>query len=121
MSGCPSVHEHPELKQSFDPSNKNHNSEVTKLKRFLKADPGHSVGECLKGDLVPLKSFPRGHKDIRILFILCKDCEKKVIKPNCDFCGSSNHNMNDAVLFYVADHDKAYDKGKKIVQEYIGG
>lgn len=120
MSGCPSVHEHHEFKESFDSSSKTQNSEVAKIKRFLKADPGHSIGECLKGDLSPLKSFPRGHKDCRILFILCKDCKKEVITPNCDFCGSQNHHMDDVVLLYIADHDKAYEKGKRVVGEYLG-
>ena len=88
MSGCPSVHEHPEFEKSFDPSQRNQDYEVTKLKRFLKADPGHFVGEELKGDAVPFKSFPRGHKDVRVLFILCKDCNKEAITPQCKFCGS---------------------------------
>ena len=119
MSGCPSVHEHPEFQKSFDPSEKNQNYEVTKLKRFLRADPGHSVGEDLKGDLVPFKSFPRGHKDTRVLFILCKDCKKEALSPKCDFCGSQGHHMDDGVLFYVADHDKAYKKGKQIIDGYL--
>jgi hypothetical protein len=119
MSGCQSVHEHPEFKESFDSSSKTHNIEVTKLKRFLKADPGYSIGEYLKGDLVPFKSFPRGHKDVRVLFILCKDCKKEAIKPNCNFCGSQFHHMDDAVLFYVADHDKAYKKGKQVIEKYL--
>ena len=118
MSGCPSVHEHPEFKKSSDPNDKNQQAEIGKLKRFLKADPGHSVGEQLKHELSPFKSFPRGHKDIRILFILCKDCKKEVIKPKCDFCDSSQHLMDDAVLFYSADHEKSYKKGKEIIREY---
>ena len=119
MNGCLSVHEHPEFQKSYDSNDKNQNSEVTKLKRFLKADSGHTWGEYLKGDMVPFKSFPRGQKDLRILFILCKDCKKEALNPKCAFCGSQDHHMDDGVLFYVADHDKAYKKGKQIVDGYL--
>jgi hypothetical protein len=119
MIGCQSIHEHSEFTASFIPSNKRQSYEVNKLKRFLKSAAGHGVGECLKQDLEPLKSFPRGHLDLRIFFILCKDCKQKRILPKCCFCGLSGWHINDAVLFYVAEHDKSYKTGKEIIKKYL--
>ena len=48
MDGCPSVHEHPEFQSSYDPKDKVQNREIQKLKRFLKSDAGHSIGEPLR-------------------------------------------------------------------------
>lgn len=119
MGGCPSVHEHPEFISSYDQKDKTQERETQKLKRFLKSDSGHSVGEQLKYELSPFKSFPRGQTSFRCIFILCKDCQKKVISPNCTFCGSNQHSMNDAVLFYAdPTQDEAYRIAKKFAERY---
>ena len=119
MDGCPAVHERPEFQSSYDPKNKIQANEVQKLKRFLKSDGGHSVGEQLKYELSPFKSFPQKHKSVRCIFILCKDCQKKVIAPNCSFCGTETHSMDDAALLYINSvHDEAYRVAKKIVGKY---
>ena len=118
MDGCPSVHEHSEFQSSYDPKDKVQNKEVRKLKRFLKSDVGHSIGEQLRYELSPFKSFPRRHKSIRCIFILCKDCQKKIIQPNCNFCGTETHSMNDAVLLCISPvHDEAYKQAKKIISK----
>lgn len=82
MGGCPSVHEHPEFQSSYNPNDQAQVKEIQKLKRFLKSDAGHSIGEQLKYELFPFKSFPEKHKSIRCIFILCKDCQKKIIQPH---------------------------------------
>ena len=117
MSECKEIHHHPEFNNSFNPKNKAQVYEVDKLKRYLKTNVA-TTGEQLKGDSVPLKSFPRGHKDIRCLFILCRDCKKEALEPKCSFCESDEHSMDDAVLFYIGAHDEAYKEGKKKFQEY---
>ena len=119
MGGCPSVHEHPEFQSSHDPKDKVQNQEVQKLKRFLKSDVGHSIGEQLRYDLSPLKSFPRKHKSIRCIFILCRDCQKKIVRPNCSFCGTETHSMHDAVLLGISPiHDQAYGQAKRLVSKF---
>ena len=119
MGGCPSVHEHPEFQSSFDPKDKVQSYEVEKLKNFLKSPSGHVIGEPLKGDLSPFKSFPRKHKSIRTVFILCRDCKKEALNPRCSFCGSEQHSMDDAVLFHVGSaHDQAYKEAKKAREDY---
>ena len=119
MNNCPTVHEHPEFKKSFQVKNKNQNKEVEKLKDRLLSHCHTQPGEYLKYDFVPFKSFPRGHNPIRCLFILCRDCKKQAINPVCDFCGAEKHSMDDAVLFYISEHDKAYKKeGLRIIKEY---
>lgn len=117
MSGCPSIHDHPEFTASFDINNKRQDYEVKKVKKFLKANP-LSTGETLKYELSPFKSFPRGHQNTRVVFILCRDCKKEVLKPKCTFCESSEHNMNDAVLFYISSHDRAYSQGQETIIKY---
>jgi len=77
MSKCPAVHEHPEFKNSFNPSHERQNKEVEKIKRFLVSDVGHQIGESLKYEFSPFKSFPRGHTNIRILFIYAKNVKEK--------------------------------------------
>ena len=119
MDGCPSVHEHPGFQSSCDSEDKVQNQEVQKLKRFLKSDAGHSIGEPLRYELSPFKSFPRKHKSVRCIFILCKDCQKKIIRPNCDFCGTQTHSMDDAVLLCISPaHDEAYRQAKKTVAKF---
>ena len=119
MDGCLSVHEHPEFQSSYDPKGKVQNREIQKLKRFLKSDAGHSIGEPLRHELSPFKSFPRKHKSTRCIFILCKNCQKKIIQPNCGFCGSEAHSMNDAVLLCISPaHNEAYQQAKKIVSKF---
>ena len=119
MDGCPSVHEHPEFQSSHDPKDKAQNQEVQKLRRFLKSSAGHSIGEQLRHELSPFKSFPRKHKSTRCIFILCKDCQKKIIRPNCSFCGTETHSINDAVLLCISStHDEAYQQAKKIVRKF---
>ena len=119
MSGCPTVHEHPEFKKSYDPQDKHQENEVKKLKRFLKSDSFASIGEDLKYELAPLKSFPRGHKNVRCLFILCQDCKKEALKPKCSFCETDIHTMNDAVLFHINSHESSYKKeGAKVYEKY---
>ena len=119
MNSCPEVHSHSEFLESFDSVNKRQANEIKKLKRFLKSDNGHFQGEILKGDLSKIKSFPRGRNPLKTLFVICKDCKKELINPNCSFCGYSNHSMNDAVLFFIGGHDEAYKKGKKVMQKYL--
>ena len=119
MSGCPTVHEHPEFKKSYALQDKHQENEVKKLKRFLKSDSFASIGEDLKYELAPLKSFPRGHKNVRCLFILCQDCKGLALKPKCDFCETEVHTMKDAVLFHIDSHDSAYKKeGAKVSEKY---
>lgn len=119
MSGCPTVHEHPEFKKSFNPQDKFQENEVKKLTRFLKSDSFASIGEDLKYELAPLKSFPRGHKNVRCLFILCQDCKGQALKPKCDFCETEIHTMNDAVLFHINSHEGSYKKeGTKAFEKY---
>ena len=72
MSGCSSVHEHSEFQSSYDPKDKVQNQEVQKLKRFLKSNVGHSIGEQLRYELSSFKSFPRKHKSTRCIFILLR-------------------------------------------------
>ena len=57
MSGCPTVHEHSEFKKSYALQDKHQENEIKKLKRFLKSDSFAAIGEDLKYDLAPLKSF----------------------------------------------------------------
>ncbi len=118
MSGCPTVHEHPEFQKSFNPQDKNQVKEVIKLKRFLKSNSADFIGEDLKYEMTPLKSFPRGHKNVRCLFILCRDCKKEALDPKCSFCESSGHSMQDAVLFHINSHDSSYKEGEKAFQKY---
>jgi hypothetical protein len=113
MSSCPNVHEHPEFKASYDTTNKNQVREVAKWTRMLKSPSGHFVGEYLKHDLAGFKSAPKGRNAIKTLFILCKDCKKEIIRPNCSFCGSNEHSINDAVLLYIGEHDETYKEGKR--------
>ncbi|MFH1504884.1 MAG: hypothetical protein ABIH08_05835 [Candidatus Omnitrophota bacterium] len=96
----PIFHGHPEFKRVYNPNKKEYVSEVIKLRRFLKSDSGHAVGESLKYEFTPFKSFPRGRKSTRCLFILCQDCKGEKLKKVCSFCDSSTHTMNDAVLFF---------------------
>jgi len=120
MAKCPAIHEHQEFSKSYNSRNKKEVYETTKLKRFLKSEDGDRVGEYLKGDLAPFKSFPRGNTETRCLFILCKDCNKKLLSTKCEFCNTAIHTMNDAVLFYItSEHDETYKKGKKIVVSYL--
>jgi len=115
---CPSVYIHPEFEKSYNVSDKKQKKEYEKLVRYLKSDTGDCIGEQLKHELSPFKSFPRGHVNLRCLFVLCKDCKKEVIdKKKCGFCNNKDHTMNDAVLIFMASHDKAYKKGKKIIEE----
>jgi hypothetical protein len=120
MTKCPTIHEHQEFSKSYNPQETKQNYEVSKLKRYLKSENGDNIGECLKYDLPPFKSFPRGNTPTRCLFILCKDCNGQILSPKCTFCNSSGHTMNDAVLFYVtSDHKDAYKIGKKIILSYL--
>ena len=116
---CPSVHNHAEFEKSYNPTKKIQKYQYEKLKRFLKSDTGHTVGEDLKHELSPFKSFPRGHVDIRCLFILCKHCKGKILDKNkCSFCDKIEHTMDDAVLFYMSSHDRAYANGKRIIKKF---
>lgn len=118
MSGCPTVHEHPEFQNSYNSKDKTQEKEVIKLKRFLRSTSADFIGENLKHDLAPLKSFPRGHKNVRCLFILCKDCKKEALSPKCSFCESDIHTMGDAVLFHINSHDASYRESKKVFKKY---
>ena len=114
MPNCPKVHEHPE----FYIPHKKYEKLINKLKRFLKSDSGHAIGEYKRYDLSPFKGFPKGNVNERCLFILCKDCKKEVILPNCKFCGSEEHSMNDAVLITAGNHEHVYGKeGERIIKK----
>ncbi|MFA5272303.1 MAG: hypothetical protein WC412_08240 [Candidatus Omnitrophota bacterium] len=120
MANCLTVHEHPEFLKSYNPQDKKQEYEVTKLKRYLRSENGDSVGEYLKYDFPPFKSFPRGETPIRCLFVLCKDCNGEAVSPACDACASVDHTMNDVVLFYVtSNHKDAYKIGKKVILSYL--
>jgi len=121
MDNGMTVHEHEEFQKSYNPKKyKKQKDQVEKIKKFLKSDCGMAWAERLKGDASPFRSFPRGHHPIRCLFMLCQECQKQAIIPNCEFCGSDEHTMQDAVLFYIAEHDKAYKKeGKRIIKQYL--
>ncbi len=80
MSKCPTVHEHPEFKNSFDSSCERQNKQVEKLKRFLTSDVGHQIGESLKYELSPFKSFPRGHIDVKDTIYSMQRVQKRSIK-----------------------------------------
>ena len=88
MRKCPTVHEHPEFVTSYDSQNVQQQKIVQKLKRYLTSDNGHFIGEQLKYEFAPFKSFPRKRNPIRCLFILCKDCKQEMIDPKCGFCQS---------------------------------
>ena len=119
MSRCPLVHEHPEFTKSYQPQKKQQKYQVEKLKKFLKSNGGDAVGERLKYELIPFKSFPRKNVDIRCLFVLCKDCQGKLLKNKCSFCGQAGHTMSDAVLFFIGGHKTAYGtEGRKIIRKY---
>lgn len=120
MANCPTVHEHSEFLQSYNPQDRKQQYEVSKLKRYLRSESGDSVGEYLKHDFPPFKSFPRGETPTRCLFILCKDCNGEAVSPRCDACSSCGHTMHDAVLFYVtSDHKEAYKIGKEVILRYL--
>lgn len=118
MSSCQTIFEHPSY---IPPKKQEYIKLVDNLKRLLKSDAGHSFGEYKQGDLSPFKGYPRGNVDRRCLFLLCKDCKKEVIKPNCPFCEKAEHSMNDAVLFIVGNHKEVYgSKGKKLIKTCRG-
>lgn len=120
MPACPKVHEHPVFQ--IPSKNQKYEKLVNKLKRFLKSDSGHSIGEYKGYNLSSFKGFPRGNIDERCVFILCKDCGKKVIFQNCSFCGTNEHSMDDAVLIMVGDHKDVYGKtGERIIEQLKGG
>jgi hypothetical protein len=115
---CPSVHYHSKIEELYDSLDNKEKKQLEKLKRYLESDTGHTVGEKLKHELNPFKSFSRGHINIRCLFVICKDCNGEVLdRRKCKFCNNSEHSMNDAVLFFISSHDKAYKKGKKIIKD----
>lgn len=120
MPKCPTVHELPEFKNSYDPKKREHQNEYNKILSYLKSECGHSFGEQLKYGLVPFKSFPGGHKSTRVLFLLCKDCNKEIFdEEKCPFCNEENHSMNDAVLVMIGDHPTTYEKeGVKVIDNY---
>ena len=118
MSHCPTIHEHPEFQKYYKPNDKQQEYQYNKTKRFLHSSTGHQVGEYLKHDLVPFKSFPRKGVDVRCLFVLCKNCKGEALK-NCNFCSQKGHTIDDAVLFFIGNHEKAYETtGRKIIEEY---
>ncbi len=122
MAFCPAVHYHSEFEKSYNPNNKKQKYEVDKLCRYLKSNCGDAAGEQLKYEFTPFKSFPRGKTDLRCLFILCKDCKAEILKKKCKFCRKSDHTMNDAVLFFIGDHNKAYQTiGKRLILQYKKG
>ena len=108
MPSCPTIHEHPSFK--IPTKNSKYPKLIKKLKRFLKSDSGHAIGEYKRYELSPFKGFPKGSVDERCLFLLCKDCKKEVMNPLCKFCGSNKHSMNDAVLVVVGNHKEVYGK-----------
>lgn len=122
MNKCPEVYEHKEFKSSYDPSNKRQEKEITKIKRLLKAESGHFQGEQLKHDLSSIKSFPRGSGSLKTLFVICKDCNKELIQPNCKFCKESSHSMNDGVLFFIEGMIRPIKNGASlyVVQKLLG-
>jgi len=71
------------------------------------------MGDKKSYNLSPMYGFPTGHKNIRLLYVLCRDCKKEFFDPKCSFCEGQNHSMDDAVLFYISSHDKAYREGEK--------
>ena len=120
MSQCPTIHEHPEFITSYDPTNSKQEYIIKKLRRFLTSESGHAVGEQLKHEFAPFKSYPRGQNPIRCLFILCKDCKQEALDPKCAFCQSDMHSKDDAVLFYIAKHEKSYKKeGRRLALSYL--
>ena len=120
MTSCPNIYEHPEFLQYCDASQKRQQNEVKKLKKFLQNVNARAVGEELKHELSPFRSFPRGDNPIRCLFILCRDCNKELIKPICRFCNNDEHSMADAVLFFIGKHEDAYRKdGRKLILKYL--
>ena len=58
MPSCPTVHEHPSFK--IPTKNSKYPKLIRKLKRFLKSDSGHAIGEYKRYELSPLKGFQRG-------------------------------------------------------------
>ncbi|MHC4123805.1 MAG: hypothetical protein ACYSSI_09555 [Planctomycetota bacterium] len=120
MSACPTVYEHPEFISSYNPINQRHQNIVKKLKDFLMSSSGDFIGEQLKHELSPFKSFPRGRNPMRCSFILCKNCNQVALDPKCGFCQTDMHSINDAVLFYIGEHDKVYKKeGRKLMIRYL--
>ncbi len=109
MASIRKIHYLNYFKKSYKQKNKEFVQQVQKLKDLLGTPIGDSFGEQLKKELKPLRSYPRGRRNLRILYLLCSDCKKKALKKQCSFCETDIHSMNDAVFFYVGRHDKAYD------------
>ena len=119
MSGCPTVHEHPEFKKSYDPSDSDQVKLINKIKRFLASPSYLSFGEYLKHALAGFKSHPHGRTNRKCVFILCRDCKAEILKKRCSFCRQEGHTMNDAVLFYsISEHDADYGKANKLATLY---
>jgi len=85
MSGCPTVHEHPEFQKSYNPQDKQQEYEIKKLKRYLESDSFDFAGEDLKYDLAPLKSFPRGSKNLRCFFYSLQGLQERSFKTKMQF------------------------------------
>jgi len=114
MNKCPTVHKHPIFSSSFDPANTRQAYEVNKIEKYLK--DGQKIGDYKSADLRPLVGFPREEaaKGLRIFYVLCADCDKKLFVTPCPFCGTAEHTMDDAVFFDMdSDHKKAYKNVKK--------
>ena len=114
MNKCPKIHQHPFFKSSYLPENPRHKYETEKVEKYLKA--GQKIGDYKSEDLVPLIGFPRqeGGSGLRLFYVLCRDCGKQLFTTPCtSICGTSEHTMDDAVLFEIdSDHKKAYRKVK---------
>lgn len=114
MPSCPNVHEHDVFQ--IPSREKQYDKLITKLKRFLRSDAGHTIGERKKGNLSSFRGFPRGHLNERCIFIYCRDCKKEIIVPNCTVCESSEHSMDDAVLIMIGNHKEVYgETGERII------
>jgi len=119
VSGCPTIHEHPEFKKSFNSSDPDQVKLIEKIKKFLYSSSYMSFGEYLKYKLSGFKSHPKGRSQRKCVFILCRDCKAEVLKKRCDFCQTTGHTMNDAVLFYsISDHDADYKRANEAAFYY---
>lgn len=119
MSKCPTVHERPEFSESYNSSIKEQLKLKERITRFLSSDAGNMIGEKLKYEFVPFKSFPPGRSRVKCLFLLCKDCRGEVLRERCGFCNSSIHSKDDAVLFLMLPEEELYYKQGRLLIEKI--
>lgn len=117
MPSIREIHNLPSFDKSFDSHDDQQNQVVKNFKRMLRSDIGSSLGKRLKHELKPLRSYPRGHKNFRILYLLCNDCNKEALKDPCNFCGTKDHSMDDAVFYYAFKRSKGYKKATSLFKK----